>query len=437
MTPLAHATLQRLRRGTATARDQPVPVLDDGPAVPVQFNPASLRISRSNNTDRGGTTTLTQKRQYTSQEGATLAFDLEFDTAEQGGTGDHVDVRKWTALVRQFVEPPPDSTGDPPPVVRFVWGTLRFNGIVTQVTEELDYFAPDGTPLRARVGVTIAEQDFRYQANEKGPGVRDAREATDPGQPRPGTAPGTAGTGRPRQVVQAQEGESAQQLLARLGLDPAAWRGAMRGLDSPLSLPAGAVVQLGAEVSAGGGGTASGQSAGFAGAPATASVAGLAAALGLGPGLPRSDDLSAGFALSAGGGIATSADSVLADTAAQAVGRAQDSFAAPPAVRRPGVPQGLAQQSLVPQGADRRSAGYGRGIPLRVRADPGTVADGEAGGGRSLAGRARPSEVPPPVGLSAPWEQLPPPSADRRAADCEQRRRDAGPSTLRWRPQGA
>ncbi|MGA5818129.1 hypothetical protein ACPC54_09750 [Kitasatospora sp. NPDC094028] len=435
MAELAHATLQRLRVDKAGGKDRPPLVRADGPKVEVQFNPVSLRLSRNNNVDRGGVGTRTEKRQNPSAEPAVLAFDLAFDTAEQGGPGGYTDVREWTALVRQFVEPPARRKGDPPPIVRFQWGTFRFDGIVTQVTEELDLFAPDGTPLRAKVGLSVTEQDFGLEAHEKGAGARDARAATDPGTPPPGSTPGTAGTNRPRQVVQAQAGESAQQLLARLGLDPAAWRGAMRGLDSPLALTAGFNVQLGVEVEAGGG---PGLSAGFAGEAAVTSVAGLAGALGLGPDATQpggtgsgTDDLTAaGFALSAGGGIAASLSTVAGARAADAVDRARGAFAVPGAAP-PAGPAGAA-----PPPPDPRALTYGQGIPLRTRADAETLAETATGGARSLAGRARARELPPPDGLTPPWEHLPPVTAARTAADCAQRRRDAPPSTLRWRPQG-
>ncbi|MCX5150476.1 hypothetical protein OHB36_27555 [Streptomyces sp. NBC_00320] len=437
MTALVHATLQQLTVTAQPGKDQPPLVKEAEGSRPlaVQFNPATLRISRNNNVDRGGATTRNQKVQHPAQEGSTLTFDLEFDTAEQRGGGQYVDVRRWTALVRQFVEPPAKPS-DPPPAVRFVWGTLRYNGIVTQVNEELDHFAPDGTPLRAKVGVTIVEQNFAYQAHAEGPATRDARSATEAGDQRTGAAPGTSGTNRPRQVVQAQDGESAQQLLSRLGLDPAAWRGAMSGLDSPLTLAAGAAVQLGAEVSAGFAAAAGiSLSAGFAGDAAPTSVGGLAAALGTGGG-PGADPALAGFVLSAGGGIAASADIVAGAAVDSATVRARQSFELPaaPPVREPARPAGPA--GYPPPALDRRSLGYGRGIPLRARADPATLAEVRAGGARSLADRARREEIPPPDPAAAPWERLPPAAPGRAAADCEQRGRDAGPTTLRWTPRG-
>src|SRR5882724_9661474 len=122
---------------------------DPNGAYAVQFNPTSLRITRQNNVDQGGATTHTQRRQTPSQQPATLTFDLEFDTAEGDGNGNRKDVRDLTQVVRQFVEPPADKPADPPPRLRFVWGSFAFTGLVTQLTEDLDYFGADGTPLRA------------------------------------------------------------------------------------------------------------------------------------------------------------------------------------------------------------------------------------------------------------------------------------------------
>ncbi|MFJ3204921.1 hypothetical protein [Streptomyces sp. NPDC086989] len=479
MTALVHATLQRLTVTAQPGKDQPplVREAEGSKPLPVQFNPATLRISRNNNVDRGGATTKNQKVQHPAQEGSTLTFDLEFDTAEQRAGGQYVDVRRWTALVRQFVEPPAKAS-DPPPAVRFVWGTLRYNGIVTQVNEELDHFAPDGTPLRAKVAVTVVEQNFAYQAHAEGPGTRDARSATEAGDRPAGAAPGTSGTSRPRQVVQARDGESAQQLLSRLGLDPAAWRGAMSGLDSPLTLAAGATVQLGAEVSAGFAAAGISLSAGYAGAAAPTSVEGLAAALGLtappqagAPAAPGhgagagsgagagADPALAGFVISAGGGIAASTELVTGAAVDSATARARAGFEVPPAPDRPPGGRDAQAGATGPAGSpyrapgrgpglpgpagyaprpelDRRALGYGRGIPLRARADPGTLAEVRAGGGRSLADRARREEVPAPDPGAAPWERLPPAAPGRTAADCEQRGRDAGPTTLRWTPRG-
>jgi hypothetical protein len=436
VTTLATATLQRLDRVGKPAKNKPAKVEPKGPPLSVQFNPTSLRISRSNNVDRGGVTTKTQKVQNPSSEAAKLTFDLEFDTAEQATPdGRPVDVRSWTALVRQFVEPPKDRAGKPPPAVQFTWGTLIFNGIVDQITEELDYFHADGTPLHAKVNVSISEQNFDYEAQE-GPAKRDDRSATAPGETPTGTAPGSKGTSEPNQVVDAQDGESAQQLLSRLGLDPAGWRGAMDGLDSPLALTAGAGITLGGEVRAGVG---LGVSAQFTADATTTDVADLARTLGLpsvGEGAPSGSSSAAsgpsadGFAVSAAGGVQAAARLVDATRIADAAGAARAAFETP-AVRASAPTTDLATDTV----ADTRALTYAAGVPLQRRANAATLTTAAAEGGRSLAARARPDEVPVASPSTPPWEGLPEDASSGRA-DAAQRRRDAGVSTLRWRPGG-
>lgn len=415
MSAFARATLQRLRYAQRPTSDNPVNVTVDGPAIEVQFNPASLKISRKNNVDRGGLTTGTQRRQHPSQEPATLSFDLEFDTAEQGTATARVDVRDWTALIRQFVEPQPDNRGNPPPAVRFAWGTIIFDGLIDEVTEDLDYFAPDGTPLRAKISIKITEQNFAYEALREGSPARDASAATDPGEIPAGQSPGASGTRSPEQVVTAQDGESAQQLMARLGLDPAAWRAAMTGLASPLALTAGAQVQLGAEARAAGG---IGLAAGFTATLATTAPAGLALALGT----PASVSLeggavagSAGFTLTAAGGIGAAARAVTSAEVSVTTAAARASFAVPEG------PVGLQAVAVV----DARATTFGRSVPLRARAQPATLADVQAGGRVSLSARARRAETVLADATAAPWERLPASAAGRGAADAEQRRRDA------------
>ncbi|HJU02839.1 MAG TPA: hypothetical protein VJ966_16725, partial [Actinomycetes bacterium] len=196
MAELAKATLLPLERKRAATKKEPEIVVPKNQPnkrgqpmepIPVQFNPTSLRLQRTSNHDKGGLNTKAQRRQHPSVQPATLSFDLEFDTAEEvetspnGGRPKLKDVRDKTRLVRQFVEPPEDNVAKAPPRVRFQWGSFIFDGLVTQVTEELDYFDLDGTPLRAKVSVSITEQDLKFEGKRAGAGARDDRAATQPG----------------------------------------------------------------------------------------------------------------------------------------------------------------------------------------------------------------------------------------------------------------
>ncbi|MGC3992798.1 MAG: hypothetical protein QM779_01490 [Propionicimonas sp.] len=377
MSDVATATLTRLKQVAAKGKDGK-PSLEPDPegVFKVQFNPTTLKISRSNNIDKGGATTNTQKRVMPSVQSATLSFDLEFDTAEGDEDGNPKDVRVLTRIVRQFAEPTEDKPKEPPPAVEFVWGTFRFKGIVTQLTEELDYFSPEGLPLRAKVSVTITEQNPKWEASKLVPGSRTTtppsggRSSTSAGgaaapSPVPGHGPGTNPTSNPALTALAHAGESVQQLLTRLDADPATWRSAMAGLDSPLSLAAGTQVQLGASVSASAGIGADG---GFTASAAVNDLAQARAALGLSGigslGRGAAAEAGAGFVLAEAGGVGTASARVDVDAVASAQAGARASFAVP-AVGA-GASGGASAAAMA--SADPRALSYGRGIPLRARA---------------------------------------------------------------------
>lgn len=376
MTPkFAHATLTRLNERKGAGKDDTATYEPDPKGIfSVQFNPTSLKLSRTNNIDKGGSTTNTQSRQVPSVQPATLSFDLEFDTAEGDAQGAPKSVRELTRIVRQFTEPTKDLEGKPPPAVRFQWGKLIFDGIVTQLTEDLDYFSADGIPLRAKLSVTITEQNPEWAANALGAAARKppkgrsggagstaAGGATTPAVV-PGAGPGSSPTQNPLSTALAKAGESVQQLLSRLNADPATWRSAMGGLGSPLSLPAGAQVQLGASASVSAGLGAGG---GFTASAGVTDVAQARAALGMGGTVSWSGGVSAeagaGFALAEAGGLGRAGASVQAQASASASAGARAAFAVPELTASA---QARADAGL---SVDPRSVGYGHGIPLRAR----------------------------------------------------------------------
>jgi Contractile injection system tube protein len=375
MTTLTPAKLTRLKQIAAKGKNgKPSYEVDPQGSFEVQFNPTSLKITRSNNIDKGGGTTKTQKRQTPSVQPATLSFDLEFDTAEGDASGQPLDVRELTHVVRQFTEPTKEKPKETPPAVRFEWGKFQFSGIVTQLTEDLDYFSPTGMPLRAKVSVTITEQNPEWEAGAIGPGARDARAARRPGATPTGRPSGPGGASAPAGIggagpgagpdpdpvttALAKAGESVQQLLARLDQDPATWRTAMAGLQSPLALTAGAQVQLGAGVSASAG-LGAGAGAGFTASAGVGATASLEGALGVGV----SGEVEAGFVLAASGGVAAATTRVAALEVAAASGSARAAFVVPPLTATVSASVS-ASAALTP---DPRSLAYGRGIPLRAR----------------------------------------------------------------------
>jgi hypothetical protein len=454
-TQLVKAALYELKDGPPAAKGRPQRVKVTGAPIQVQFNPTSLKITRSNNVDHGGATTRVQKRQNPSVSPATLSFDLEYDTAEGDESGQPVDVRTKTAPVRRFVEPPKPSSGkpaDPPPRVLFLWGTLNFAGIVTSLTEDIDYFSADGMALRSRLSITITEQNLAFESLTQGAGSRDDSSATEPGGGSSRSAPGSSGTANPTAAALAQAGESLQQLLARLDEDPAAWRAAMNGLSGPIGLGAGAQVQLRAGLAVSGG---IGVAAGFTAGAQVSAAASLGAALSVsaggaaatfagtvgvaaGAGVGAAARTEAGFALAAGGGIASSLNLVTSAGSDATVSAARASFSVPPGRPTSGS-LGVSAVASAGAGAavvDPRATTYGASIPLGVRATVTSSSDAAFGGDRSLTARAQSGELRLGTSVQAPWQQLPAASADRARADATQRGRDAAATTMRrtsWR----
>ncbi len=131
----------------------------DGEPISVHFNPVSLQHTITN--------TLSQERgnarQYVSKSTGKLTMDLIFDTTDEGS-----DVRSITDQVAQFMNPTVQvSSRRPerkaPPRIEFSWGTYKFEGIVESYKETIDFFAPNGVPLRASVNLTLARQDQVFE----------------------------------------------------------------------------------------------------------------------------------------------------------------------------------------------------------------------------------------------------------------------------------
>lgn len=366
-----------------------------GSALPVQFNPTTLRLQISNQAE-GGNAQGRPARQYLATS-TVLTLDLVFDTADEGTTDGPRSVRERTAMVERFVLPKEQGT-EAPPKLRFKWGDgLQFDGVVSSVNVDFDHFAANGVPLRAKVGLSLTEQDSKYQvvpSSSKG-------NAQQPGENKPGL-PGSAGLsgglslglsasfGFSASASLSLGGETAAGFAARVGLDPGAWRGLEVDLSGGLTLEAGVEVGFDASLSAS---TGIGASVGFgAGADASpeasfgleadASVSsGYSAAIGgsLDP------QLGAGFALSAAGGVTSAVESVRIVKTTEAAEASRQAFALPAsqtAPARPGLPdqpraplalsgvpsparQAAAPPAPRPPRVDPRAATFGFGVPLR------------------------------------------------------------------------
>ncbi|MEK6405770.1 MAG: hypothetical protein AABN34_02275 [Acidobacteriota bacterium] len=428
----------------------------------VQFNPTSLRLSLSKKV-AGADSTGAPVAQQTGAGSTTLAIDeLIFDTADLGTTGNPVSVRDQTKKLERFVAPK-DTGKDPDaaPNIGFTWGDLHIIGVVNSLTIDFDHFAANGTPLRAKVSLSIREQDIDKQLKAK----KDKRAgAPGPGHALAGgvgfSASASFGLGASASVGVALEGESSAEFAARVGVDPAAWRGLQIGGESSISLSAGVEVGFDANLNASAGlgvtpGIAAGASASLEASFGLEANASMNAVAGVGAGA----ELASGIALSSAGGVAAAMESVQsvknqlaeqqARAAFQAPAKALPTASAPttqatipspnaagPIAARPKPPEqprtplnatglpSLSAQQAAPAApgrprADARASSFGFGVPLRTTV--GEAADLRAGsmqGDVVVKPRIASGEPPSTNDPTTPaWVALPARDRARNAAD--------------------
>jgi hypothetical protein len=378
-----------------------------GASFEVQFNPTSLRLTLTNKAS-GGATSRNPVRQIVGPSESTLAVDLIFDSADEGTTSRPVSVRERTSQLELFLFPR-GNEDHAPPRIRFEWGDMIISGTVDSLTVDFDHFAADGKPLRAKVSLSIKGQEPERELKPIEPGARKAA-------PAPGAAstngPGGGGNGGSSpNAAKALGGESAGELAARLGLDPAAWRGLELGGESSLSLSAGVEIGFSASLNASVGlgvslGVEAGASVSLEASFGLEVSTGINAVAGVGVGA----ELASGFALSAAGGVSAALETVQAAKNQAGEQQARTAFKAPPKEVSAGAPSNrllpgatssagsspnaqpkppeqkrlplkntglpfpsaleMAKPAPLPPRADSRASSFGSGVPLRDTVGP-------------------------------------------------------------------
>jgi hypothetical protein len=162
-------------------------VLQTGNAIEVQFNPVSLNYEVSNSLDQQNRDAT--RRQIVTQSNARLSLELQFDSTPTGKS-----VREQTLPIKRLLRPDEADTQETfdivPPLVRFEWGSFIFSGLIESYRETLDFFSPEGVPLRAQVSIAMTHQT---RATEPPPAPRPRRR-------RPAPAPAVLGRCTPQGV---------------------------------------------------------------------------------------------------------------------------------------------------------------------------------------------------------------------------------------------
>ncbi|HEX8129173.1 MAG TPA: hypothetical protein VF527_08740 [Pyrinomonadaceae bacterium] len=155
----------------------------------VQFNPDSLKVAFANQiaTPSGaGDQKGTPARQFVGAGTTKLTLTLWFDVTQpmpEGETAEN-DVRKLTQKVAYFITPVQEGKNYVPPSVRFIWGSFQFDGLMESLEESLEFFSPEGRPLRASMTLNLSQQkitEFTIKdvaaSNAPTPGTRPLTEA--------------------------------------------------------------------------------------------------------------------------------------------------------------------------------------------------------------------------------------------------------------------
>jgi hypothetical protein len=127
----------------------------DDKTIPIHFNPSEYSITVNADTSESGHITLDGKKNET------LTMKLVFDTYMTEGSWEgsiiteREDVRSYTEPIAQLAAGPVQNKS----VVTFVWGSLKFVGVVNSVVQNFTMFMSDGKPVRAALTVTMQGAD--------------------------------------------------------------------------------------------------------------------------------------------------------------------------------------------------------------------------------------------------------------------------------------
>jgi hypothetical protein len=133
---------------------------DDDDEMTFMFNPTEYHISQGvnfNSPDRRATGGPALLAEYLGTRSMTVTMQLFFDdfaSAKGDVTPKISKLLKW--------QQPQNEDGKPPPLVKFQWGNKQlenFKGMITELGINYTVFAKDGTPLQAKVDLTIVGAD--------------------------------------------------------------------------------------------------------------------------------------------------------------------------------------------------------------------------------------------------------------------------------------
>lgn len=202
---------------------------EKGQPVECLFNPSELKVARSNSWQAGEAKGVNAPElRFQGGQSGSLSLTLTVDTTMAG-----TDVSRHTNRLFALMDVDPALPGSDkkrnsgrPPWVQLQWGTLTsFKAIIEQLQVSYTYFAEDGTPLRAKVDVSLKQWH-----DEK------VRPLQNP----------TSHTEELHSVHRLVAGETLDRIASTYYRDPSRWRliADANGVLDPLELAAGTLLVI-------------------------------------------------------------------------------------------------------------------------------------------------------------------------------------------------
>ena len=144
--------LSFVREGLVKAHLEILQPAVPSPIIPVRFNPTQYVIEKGNNFAEIPIPGLeSPPLQFIRGNAERLTTELLLDTSDT-----LEDVRdKYTDQLRSLLDV--QSSLHAPPIIRFVWDTQIFVGVVENMTFSYQLFTPEGIPLRAHLNLSLKE----------------------------------------------------------------------------------------------------------------------------------------------------------------------------------------------------------------------------------------------------------------------------------------
>ena len=165
----------QLKRARLIPYDLMREVLETDKAITFDFNPETLNLQVSKGQEMDASRRGRQQTQSVGDSNKTLSFEAIFDTTRPKGVAgedqdgakapEKFDVRLKTSRIADLLQV--EEKGKKPATRRvlFSWGAFNFPGLITSFSETLDYFSPEGVPLRSKVSIGMTEKHFRYKVS--------------------------------------------------------------------------------------------------------------------------------------------------------------------------------------------------------------------------------------------------------------------------------